>query len=285
MPNYIYLNGKFVNHEKATVSAADRGLLYGDGVFDTLRAYKGKVFKFREHLDRLTLGAHIVQIKLPPEKPLEKAVYDLLKKNKLKEAYIRITLTRGTGGKGLVPDPKGKPTVMIVAKKIIPYPPKAYKQGFKTATLKTRRNSTSPAAGIKSLNYLDNILGRLETEKTGYDEGIFINDKGFIACGTVSNIFYVRNDVVYTPPLSTGILPGITRRTVLTQLAGRVGVEVKEKSIRELDLPDYSEVFLTNTLMEIMPVRCIDSHFFKPGDITKRLQAGFKEIVKEATTG
>jgi len=280
----IYLNGKLVEREEAKISVFDHGLLYGDGVFEGIRSYNCLVFKLREHIDRLYESAHTIMLNIPLSKEeMIKAVIDTLKANRLKDAYIRIVVTRGEGDLGLDPRKCKKPNIFIITDKIVLYPEKYYREGLEIITVPTQRNipeALNPQ--IKSLNYLNNILAKIEAINCGVEEAIMLNFSGYVAECTGDNIFIVKDKVLITPPPYVGILKGITRDTVM-KLAEKDGIEVKEIVITRHDLYNADECFLTGTAAEIIPVVKIDSRIIgegKPGKITKRLMREFKKLTK-----
>lgn len=275
MPNYIFLNGKFLPASSAKIGISDRGLLYGDGIFETMRSYSGTIFKLDEHLDRLITSAKTLKITVPSRSSLKNSLYNILTKNKLKDAYLRLTVTRGAGGTRLAVDQPLTPTIIITAKSFEPYPAIKYKKGFKVKILSVRRNSSSPLSRIKSLNYLDNILGKMEANAGHADEGLFLNEKGYIACGTVSNIFFIKGNTLHTPPLDAGILPGITRAMVIRTVAPALGLKVRERNVKVSELKEFDGAFLTNTLMEIMPITRIDHVAFTIGKTVRMLMDHF----------
>jgi len=274
----IWLNGKIVNDKNAKISVFDRGFMYGDGVFETMGGSNGVVFKLGEHLDRIYKSFKITGIRIPYSKDfLRKQIYRLLKVNKLKDAYIRLTVTRGTGTVGLAKIECKNPTVVITAKQFKPYPAWMYKKGIRVKIIEVRQNENSPVSGIKTVSFLNYILARLASKKAGFDDAIMLNSKGKVCEATVSNIFLIKRKKLITPSLKSGILPGITRRSVM-KIAPTAGLKVKEALITPRQLYDADEVFLTNSIMEIMPVVRVDNRIIgsgKPGPITKRLHAAY----------
>ena len=281
----VYLNKKLVKKDKAVVSIFDHGLLYGDGVFEGIRSYGGLVFKLKEHIDRLYRSAGAVQLKIPMTKDgMIKAVIKVLKANKLNGAYIRLVVTRGLGDLGLDPRRcKFPPTVFIITDKIALYPKEFYKDGLHIIIAKTRRNLvTALDPRIKSLNYLNNILAKIEAIKAGTEEAIMLSYNGYVTECTGDNIFIVRNGKLFTPPASVGALEGITR-TVVIELADKMDLSFKEKMLRAEDLYAADEVFLTGTAAEIIPVTVIDKKRIangKPGAVTLLLTDEFKKLTK-----
>jgi len=280
----VYLNGKFVEHAKAMVSVFDHGLLYGDGVFEGIRSYDGLIFKLREHIDRLFESAHTIMLKIPLGKAqLIEVVKRSLRVNRLHNAYIRLVVTRGVGDLGLDPRKCTKPTVFVIADKIQLYPRRLYERGLSLITVATQRNvpeALNPQ--IKSLNYLNNILAKIEAINAGYEEAIMLSHSGYVTECTGENIFLVKGRRLMTPPPYIGVLRGITRRTVM-ELGERQGLSVCEELLTRHDLFNAEEVFLTGTAAEIVPVVRIDGRLIgsgRPGPATKRLQAGFRQLTK-----
>jgi branched-chain amino acid aminotransferase len=278
----VWLNNKIVSMKEAKVSVFDRGFLYGDGVFETMRSYGGIVFKLDEHLDRLYDSLKITQIRLPyPKSFLKGQIYRLLKVNKIKDAYIRLTVTRGVGTVGLARIICKKPTVLIVAKRFIPYPKKMYESGIKVKIVKVSQNENSPISRIKSTSFLNYILARLEAKKSGFDDAIMLNSDNKICESTISNLFLIKGKQLVTPPLKSGPLPGITRKVILA-LSSRVGLAPREREVSVRELYNADEIFLTNSLMEVMPVVKIDSKFVgggNPGPAIKRIHEEYRRLV------
>lgn len=280
----IYFNGKMVGEEKAHVSVFDHGLLYGDGVFEGIRTYDGLVFRLKEHIDRLYKSADAIELKIPMTKlEMIEAVVKTLKANKLRDSYIRLVITRGVGDLGLDPRKCSRPTIFIIAHKIKLYPEEFYKKGLEIITATTRRNfpqSLDPR--IKSLNYLNNILAKIDAIKAGTEEAIMLTHDDYVAECTGDNIFIVKDCELLTPPVSLGALEGITRDAVIG-LAKKMDVPFYEKKLRMDDLYAASEVFLTGTAAEIIPVTKIDERSIgsgKPGEITLALMAEFRKLTK-----
>ncbi|MDD5595195.1 MAG: branched-chain-amino-acid transaminase [Candidatus Omnitrophica bacterium] len=281
----IYINGKFYAKEQARISVFDHGLLYGDGVFEGIRSYNRLVFKLNEHIDRIFESAHSIMLKIPLTKEeLIKAVIKTLKENHLNDAYIRLVITRGEGDLGL--DPRkcnGKPTIIIIADRIALYPAKFYQNGLSIVTVPTVRNlpeALNPQ--IKSLNYLNNILAKIEATNAGCDEAIMLDSLGFVAECTGDNIFIVKNGHLYTPPQCMGTLRGITRDAVL-EIAKRDKISVHEHVITRHEVYISDECFLTGTAAEIIPVVKVDGRIIgvgKPGKTTLKLMKKFKELTK-----
>ncbi len=280
----VYLNGKFVDASKAVVSVFDHGLLYGDGVFEGIRSYNGRIFKLREHIDRLFESAHTIMLRIPMSKPaLIETVKQSLRVNRLRDAYIRLVVTRGEGDLGLDPRKCTAPTVFIIADTIELYPKRLYEQGLELITVATQRNvpeALNPQ--IKSLNYLNNILAKIEAITAGYEEAIMLSHSGYVTECTGENIFLVRRTRLLTPPPYIGVLRGITRQTVM-ELGARARLDVREELLTRYDLFNADEVFLTGTAAEIIPVVKIDGRVIgggKPGPVTRKLQQGFRQLTK-----
>lgn len=282
----IFINGKFLKKEEAKISVLDHGLLYGDGVFEGIRVYNCLVFKLKEHIERLFESAHSIMLNIPfSKKELETAIIRTLKVNKLKDAYIRVVVTRGEGDLGLDPRKcKGNETVIIIADKIVLYPKKLYEEGLRIITVPTIRNlpeALNPQ--IKSLNYLNNILAKIEAINCGFEEAIMLDSLGYVAECTGDNIFVVKNVQLYTPPQCMGTLRGITRDTVL-DIARRLKIPAHEHVITRHEVFISDECFLTGTAAEIIPVTEVDGRRIgngKPGKITRKLLEEFKKVVKK----
>ena len=280
----IYLNNKLVPPSRALISVFDHGFLYGDGIYETMRVYNSLVFRFDEHIERLFRSACMIDLTVPltPE-GIKKAVYKTLKVNRLKEAVVRITLSRGAGPIGLDTELCPKPTFVIVANTFKEYPKRYYQKGVKLAIVDTRRNyrkALNPQ--IKSLNFLNNILAKIEAKKNGAFEAIMMNFRGYIAEGTISNIFFMQEGVLCTPSLDTGILDGITRR-ILLEVAAELKIRTNQGRFRPEDIYSAQEVFISNTTMEVMPVMEIDkvNKFIAPGKTTKILHRAYKNKIND----
>ena len=280
----IYINGTFYPKEEAKVSVFDHGYLYGDGIYETLRAYDGYVFHLDEHIERLEHSAKLMEMALPlDDDGISQAIHDTLSRNGLKDAYIRVSVSRGTGEIGLDPELCPVPTFVIIAKPFVDYPTELYEKGIKIAIVEIRRNhpeTLNPA--IKSTNFLNNIFAKMEAKRAGAFEGIMLNHGHFVAEGTISNIFMVKNGELATPPLIAGILEGVTRGLVI-ELAEKLEIKVYEEMFSEAALKDADEVFITNTTMEIMPVREVDDKTIgAPGRVTKMLAEAYRQEVLRA---
>jgi len=277
----IYMNDRLVDRDEATVSVFDHGLLYGDGVFEGIRSYNGLVFKLKEHLDRLFESARTLMLRIPmSQEELVKAVVLTLRANRLKDAYIRLVVTRGVGDLGLDPRKCPKPTLFIIADKIILYPKEYYDKGLVLATVPTVRNHPEALnPQLKTLNYLNNILAKIEATNAGVDEAILLNAQGYVTECTGENIFFIRGKAAVTPPPYVGILKGITRAVVM-RIARESGLSVHEEVFTRHDLYTADEVFLTGTAAEIVPVVKIDNRVIgsgRPQEITLRLMKEFKK--------
>jgi branched-chain amino acid aminotransferase len=285
MSRQIYIAGKFVPQEDAKISVFDHGLLYGDGVFEGLRAYGGKVFRLQEHVARLYESAKAIWLTIPitPEQ-MSEAVNESVRINKIADGYIRLVVTRGAGTLGLDPNRCSNPQVIIIADAISLYPQELYEKGLEIVTVSVQR--VHPAAlnpRIKSLNYLNNILAKIEGLQAGCIEALMLNHKGEVAECTGDNIFIVRRGELWTPPLEAGILEGVTRNAVI-ELARAAGIAVHESPMTKHDVYIAEECFLTGTAAEIIPVVKVDSRTIgtgKPGPVTRDLEKRFKQLTKE----
>lgn len=280
----IYVDGKFFSERNAKVSVFDHGLLYGDGVFEGIRAYNGRVFKLKEHIDRLFCSARSILLTVPMKpSELAAAIIATCRRNRLLDAYIRLVVTRGVGTLGLNPNRCKNPSVIIIAGNITLYPSELYERGMEIITVPTTRNlhnALNPA--IKSLNYLNNILAKIEANNVGCEEAIMLNSEGFVAECTGDNLFIVKEGQLLTPPLSAGALYGITRRVVV-ELAAEAGVKVAEPNLTRYDLFNADECFLTGTAAELVPVVRIDGRVIgngKPGRVTKNLVAQYRALTE-----
>ena len=280
----IYLNGEFVDKADAKVSVFDHGLLYGDGVFEGIRLYGGCVFKLEEHLERLAFSAKAILLDLPMSlDEFANAVCETCRRNDLSNGYVRLVVTRGPGHLGLTPDGCGPPNVIIIADDIQLYPEKLYENGLKIISVPTRRiNAAALPPAVKSLNYLNNILAKIEAKKVGFLEALMLNDKGEIAECTGDNVFIVSKGTVFTPPLDAGSLRGITRGAVM-DLAEEIGYEVREQALTRYDLWTAEECFLTGTAAEVIPCVEVDHRAIgdgNPGKVSKSLISKFREKVR-----
>ena len=280
----IYIDGKLYDKEDAKISVYDHGLLYGDGVFEGIRSYAGKVFRMAEHLERLWNSAKVIWLEIPLSKQeMAKAIEDTLAVNGIQDGYIRVVVTRGVGSLGLDPNHCSHPQVIVIADKIALYPPELYEQGLELVTVSVMRNH--PAAlspRVKSLNYLNNILAKIEGIQAGCVEALMLNHKGEVAECTGDNIFLVRQGRLLTPPNDAGILEGITRDAVIG-LGGELGIEVREIALTKHDVYIADECFLTGTAAEVVPVVKVDSRIIgdgTPGPMTRQLMTRFHELTR-----
>ena len=280
----IYIDGKYCSERDAKISVFDHGLLYGDGIFEGIRAYNGRVFKLKEHIDRLFCSAKAILLTIPiSHSEMMEAVMETCRRNQIHDGYIRLLVTRGVGTLGLNPNRCKNPSVIIIADKIQLYPPELYRKGMAIVTVPTVRNlhsALNPA--IKSLNYLNNILAKIEANIAGCEEAIMLNAEGYVSECTGDNVFVVKEDQLLTPPLSAGALYGITRRTVM-EMAGESGMKVSEPNLTRYDLFNAGECFLCGTGAEIVPVVSIDGRVIgngKPGPVTQRLVAQYRALTK-----
>jgi branched-chain amino acid aminotransferase len=281
----IYLDGKLLDKEDAKISVFDHGLLYGDGVFEGIRAYNGRVFRLREHLDRLYNSARVIQ--LDPgmsKKEMGSAIFDTLSANRLRDAYIRVVVTRGVGDLGLDPLKCPKATVFIIADKIKLYPEEVCANGLELITATTKRNipeALNPC--IKSLNYLNNIMAKIEATQSGVSEAIMLNAMGYVAECTGDNIFILKENTLITPPSWAGALEGITRGAVMDLAKNKLKLLVKEDLFTTYHLYTADECFLTGTAAEVIPVVKIDGRVIgegKPGKVTLKLIKEFSELTR-----
>jgi branched-chain amino acid aminotransferase len=281
----IYLNGQLVDKDKAVVSVFDHGLLYGDGVFEGIRAYNGRVFKLHEHIDRLYNSARAILLHIPlTKKALVEAVLATLRANKLRDAYIRLVITRGDGDLGLDPRHCPKPTIFIITDKIALYPKEYYDKGLSVITAVTKRNipeALNPS--IKSLNYLNNVLAKIEAVRSNVPEAIMLNREGYVAECTGDNIFIVKENTLVTPPTWAGSLEGITRNIVMDIAKNKLKLLVKEDLMTPYHVYVGDEVFLTGTAAEVVPVIQVDGRMIgegKPGKTTLKLMKEFRELTR-----
>ena len=284
MSRIIFMNDRLVPEEEARVSVFDHGLLYGDGVFEGLRSYSGRVFRLDAHLERLWASARAIVLEIPLAKEtLAQAVIDTLAANKLVDGYVRLVITRGAGSLGLDPSRTKNPQVIVIADTISLYPQEFYEQGLRIVTAATQRvHSAALSPRIKSLNYLNNIMAKLEGLQAGCVEALMLDHKGEVAECTGDNIFIVRSGKLLTPPRDAGILEGITRNAVM-ELAHTAGIDCREETLTRYDLYTADECFLTGTAAEVIPVVEIDGRKIgvsTPGLITARLTADFHRLVR-----
>jgi branched-chain amino acid aminotransferase len=284
MPLQVYINGKLYDKDDAKVSVYDHGLLYGDGVFEGIRSYAGKVFRLKQHLDRLWNSAKAILLEIPmtPEQ-MAQAIQETLAVNRIQDGYIRLVVTRGAGTLGLDPNRCSNPQVIIITDKITLYPDELYQKGLEIVTVSTQRNHPAALnARIKSLNYLNNILAKIEGLQAGCIEALMLNHKGEVAECTGDNIFLVRGAKLLTPPTDAGILEGITREAVI-ELARDAAIEVREIPLTKHDVFIADECFLTGTAAEVVPVVKVDSRKIgdgTPGPITRGLMERFHRLTR-----
>lgn len=286
MSRNIYLDGEIVQETEAKISVFDHGFLYGDGIFEGIRAYNGRVFMLDEHLDRLFESAKTIMLDIPLSKDeMKEAILETIRANDLKDAYVRLVISRGPGDLGLDPRKCDKPTIVIIASAIQLYPEELYQQGLKLVTVATRRNGPEMVnPRIKSLNYLNNIMARIEANMQDAPEAIILNSDGYVAECTGDNIFMIKGETLYTPPLYAGILKG-TKREIVLEIAAEMGLEVREELFTRHDLYNADESFLSGTAAEVIPVVEIDGRKVGDGEVgekTKELIAEFREIANSS---
>lgn len=283
----IYIDGEFYDQSEARISVFDHGLLYGDGIFEGIRFYNKRVFRLDEHLNRLFDSARAIAL-LPPwsREQIAEATLETIRRNELSDGYVRLVITRGVGDLGLSPNKCPKPTIFIIASKITLYPEEMYQNGLVLVTCATRRvahGALSPM--VKSLNYLNNIMAKIEAMNAGAGEGVLLNEEGYVSECTGDNIFVVKNGRIATPPISSGALAGVTRGVVF-EMAAELGLSLTEPDLTRYDIYTADECFLTGTAAEIIPAVEYDSRPIgngRPGPVTQRLIARFRELT--ATTG
>jgi len=283
----IYIDGEFYEKENAKISVFDHGLLYGDGVFEGIRFYNGGVFRLQEHIDRLYDSAHAICLKVGLDKQaLTEALLQTIRLNELRDGYVRLVVTRGCGDLGLNPNLCPKATVFIIASKITLYSEEKYEKGLEVVTCATRRiphGALSPM--VKSLNYLNNVMAKIESQQAGAGEGLMLNEQGFVSECTGDNIFTVKKGIIYTPPISSGALSGVTRNVVF-EMAAELGITILEPNMTRYDIFTADECFLTGTAAEIIPAVKLDTREIgsgTPGPLTRKLIARFRELT--ATSG
>jgi branched-chain amino acid aminotransferase len=284
----IYIDGKFYSEANAKISVFDHGLLYGDGIFEGIRFYNGRVFRLEEHLQRLWDSARSICLEIPMTmRDMTEAVLETIRQNRLRDGYIRLLLTRGIGNLGLNPTQCKAPSVIIIAATIALYHEDFYRKGLTIVTCATRRsNPASLNPAVKSLNYLNNVMARVEANLAGADEALMLNDAGNVAECTADNVFIAKHGQIFTPPVAAGALRGITRAVVF-EIAAELGVKVRETDITRHDVFVADECFLTGTAAEIVPVVKADGRSIgngKPGPITARIIARFRQVTRETGT-
>ena len=282
----VFIDGKFYDEANAKISVFDHGLLYGDGIFEGIRAYNGRVFKLKEHIDRLFCSAKAILLTIPmTHAEVSKAVVDTCRENGIRDGYVRLVITRGVGTLGLNPNKCKLASVIVIAGTIQLYPEEMYQNGMAIVTVPTVRNlhsAVNPA--IKSLNYLNNILAKIEANNAGVEEAIMLNSEGYVAECTGDNIFILKEGKMFTPPLSAGALYGITRAAVV-DLARQQGIEVTEPNLTRYDIFNADECFLTGTAAEIIPVTKVDGRIIgdgKPGATTHKLITAYRSLTKQS---
>jgi branched-chain amino acid aminotransferase len=280
----IFIDGRYCAQRDAKISVFDHGLLYGDGVFEGIRAYNGRVFKLKEHIDRLFCSAKSILLTMPmSHAAVMRAVVETCRRNKIRDGYIRLVVTRGVGTLGLNPNRCKRGSVIVIADKIQLYAPEVYQRGMEIVTVPTTRNlhnAVNPA--VKSLNYLNNILAKIEANNAGCEEAVMLNAEGFVSECTGDNIFIIKEGQLFTPPLSAGALYGITRRVVM-EIAEESGYRVAEPNLTRHDLFNADECFLTGTGAEIVPIVKIDGRVIgdgQPGVITQKLVGQYRALTK-----
>jgi branched-chain amino acid aminotransferase len=287
-PLKIHIDGQLYDEADAKISVFDHGLLYGDGVFEGIRFYNGRVFRLDEHTDRLFDSAKAIHLTIPATpREVNEAVLSTIRANQLEDGYIRLVVTRGAGGLGLSPYLCKKASLIVIASKISLYPEEKYRDGLTLITCSTRRptpGSLSPA--VKSLNYLNNVMAKIEAIAGGGEEGVMLNEQGFVAECTGDNVFVIKNGQISTPPVSAGSLDGITRKVAI-ELAAELGYEVREPQLTRYELYTADEVFLTGTAAEVVPVAKYDERIIgdgKPGPITLRMMEAFSKLTQNSGT-
>lgn len=292
MKEIVYLNGSLVTREKAKISVSDHGFLYGYGLFQTMRAYNGKIFLLDRHIRRLHDAAKVIGLEYKiKDIDFEKACNETVTANKLKEARVRLTVTNGDSAALPWVDKGGEPTVVVTAVPYKPFPEDKYDGGFKVGIASVRRMKQSPFSAMKSINYLLNVVARMEAAEKGLDETIILNDEGFIAEGGGSNIFFVQERKLLTPSADSGIIPGVTREVVI-ELAAGLGINVRQGPVGIGAIKRCQEAFMTNAIIEIMPVTQVSDNEGnsvtindgKPGKITRQLMEAYREIVVRETS-
>ena len=284
MSRKIWLDGSIVDESEAKISVFDHGILYGDGIFEGIRFYEGRVFRLTEHIERLFLSAKAILLKLPwtVEEVCEYTL-DTIRANGLKDGYIRLVITRGVGDLGLNPYLCEVPSMFIIASGITLYPDELYENGLEVVTCSTRRPTpASLSPQVKSLNYLNNVMAKVEALKAGAKEGLMLNEQGYVAECTGDNVFIVKKGEVITPPVSDGSLDGITRQ-VIFDLCGELGISIREASLTRYDIYTADESFLTGTAAETIPMVMLDEREIgngRPGELSLKLIDAFRKLVR-----
>ncbi|MBL5793429.1 branched-chain-amino-acid transaminase [Heyndrickxia sporothermodurans] len=285
---WIFLNDRFVKKEDAVVSVYDHGFLYGDGVFEGIRMYSGNVFRLDDHIKRLYESAHSIMLEIPfTKEELSELIVETLKKNELNDAYIRVVVSRGVGDLGLSPFTCHNPGVIIIAEPLALFPKELYETGIEVVSVPSRRNRSDVLSPkVKSLNYLNNILVKIEASLAGASEALMMNDQGYIAEGSGDNVFIVKDGIIKTPPGYIGALEGITRNVII-ELAKQQGFDIREDVFTRHDVYTADEVFLTGTAAEVIAVVKVDGRKIgdgQPGEVTKQLLTGFRNAVTKDGT-
>jgi len=285
----VYIDGEYYPKSQAKISVYDHGFLYGDGVFEGIREYNGLVFKLKEHIDRLYRSAHAIMLQIPISKEImSNAVVETIRKNKMKDSYIRLIVSRGIGDLGLDPQKCPKPTIIIITDTIQIRAGNAKETGITTMFSWVRRNSVDATTHeIKSLNYLNSIMAKIEANACGVDEAICLENNGYIAEGVGENVFVVKNGEIFTPPTSTGALAGITAE-VVSELCNKLGIKLTIANLTPFMLFTADEAFFTGTAMEMVPIREVNKRQIgngKPGDITTKLMMEFQEVIEDPKNG
>ncbi|MCI1591901.1 MULTISPECIES: branched-chain-amino-acid transaminase [Heyndrickxia] len=280
---WIFLNDRFVKKEEAVVSVYDHGFLYGDGVFEGIRMYSGNVFRLDDHIKRLYESAHSITLKIPyDQEELKQLIIETLRKNEFQDAYIRVVISRGVGDLGLSPFTCKHPGVIIIAEPLALFPKELYESGIEVVSVASRRNRSDVLdPKVKSLNYLNNILVKIEASLAGASEALMMNDQGYVAEGSGDNIFIVKDNVIKTPPGYVGTLEGITRNVII-ELAKQLGFEIREDVFTRHDVYIADEVFLTGTAAEVIAVVKVDGRNIadgQPGPVTNKLLEAFRNVV------
>lgn len=279
MPEKVFLNNKLVDMDKAGVSVTDSGLLYGAGLFETMRSCNGVVFSLRDHLDRLFFSARVLSIQTYDKKYITDAIYKVLKANKLVDARLRLTMTNGPMS---VSEEERKPTLLITATKLQPYPKEYYEKGVLVVLSPFKQNTTEPTYGHKTTSYFPRMIALAEAHRKRAAEALWFTVDNRLAEGCVSNVFLVKDSVLYTPPIETPVLAGVARKTVC-QIALKDSIKLVEKDLCISDVLDSDEIFLTNVIMQILPISSVEKHMVgdgRPGVMTKKLQKMFDEAIK-----
>jgi len=303
MAEIVYLNGQLVPRSQARLSPLDHGFLYGYGLFETMRAYNGYIYRLDRHLTRLRRSAQSLGLAnnitttlniVQGKQSLETACLETLEANQLKDARLRLTVSAGEGN--MTPDPGtcSSPTVLVTAQNLVPLPPEKYESGFKATLSSLRRNSQSPLSRLKSTCYMENILARMQARAAGCDEAILLNEQGYLAEGSATNIFLVKKSlslegrgqvrVLVTPSLESGVLPGITREAVL-EIAQASNIKTMERQVELKELIEAEEAFVTNSILELMPLTCFEGKPIgsgRTGQLTEKLLAAYRKLINEA---